>query len=158
MSELKGEKQQWPWCAIVLTILLAVAIATFGEKILTDAGLRNGINLFIALSIFFLVSNIASIVYRKWKKDFLLILAISADMFTVATLGLNIAEDYVKSYPCESWFLTFIVCFIMLVAKFFLLEPTSDKKNIKTTETDPTPTSEKNSVLSTENGKQDSVE
>lgn len=155
--KLKG----WCWNlgAIAIVIGLALAIATFGERILTAAGLRNGISLLILLFAFFVISKVASVLYKiKWKNDFVLFWVISADMITVSTLGLNIAEDYVKSHPTTSWIFTFFACLLMLAAQVFLLERMPSKDNKAMTEVDSTLKSEQKPVLPTENGKLDREE
>ncbi|ATN01095.1 hypothetical protein CRN77_15730 [Proteus vulgaris] len=122
MSKKEGLKPRgccWLVGAIVIAVWLSISIAILGEKVFTVAGLRNGVNLFVLLLIAFVVSNIASIVYeKKFKNDAMLLFVMAADMVTLSTLGLNIAEDYVKANPVTSGVMVFISCCIYL---FFIL-------------------------------------
>lgn len=126
--------RKWYYLSIVaIATSLSMAIAIYGEKVFTYAGFRNGINLFAFLSITFIVSSIASIIYeKKYKNDVVLFFVMAADMVTLSTLGLNIAEDYVKANQGISGVMVFIACIIYLpfmVTKYMTPKKESEVSN-----------------------------
>lgn len=128
------KKSKWYCLGIVaIAVSLSMAIAIFGEKVFTYAGFRNGINLFAFLSITFIVSSIASIIYeKKYKNDAVLFFVMTVDMVTLSTLGLNIDEGYVKANPVLSGVMVFIVCIILLsfvVTKYMVPKKESEVSN-----------------------------
>lgn len=128
MLKKEDSKQPaWVMIAVVIVVAMSMTIAFCSEVIFTAIGLRNDMNLLMVLLGSFVVSNIASIIYeKKYKNDVVLFFVMIADMVTLSTLGLNIAEDYVKANPKTSGVMLFISCNIYLL--FIVIKYMTPKK------------------------------